>query len=74
MLQKTKYPKKGRKWARNSIFGSGNMLQDGMRSLDFFFNLLNNSSHTVGLRLIQPLTEMSARNFPGDKSASGAYG
>jgi hypothetical protein len=32
-----------------------------------FFNLPNPSSRTVALRSTQPLTEMSTRDFPGDK-------
>jgi hypothetical protein len=32
-----------------------------------FFNLPNPSSCTMALVLIQPLTEMSTRNLPGDK-------
>jgi hypothetical protein len=31
------------------------------------FNLPNPSSLTMALGSIQPLTEMSTRNFPGDK-------
>jgi hypothetical protein len=30
-----------------------------------FFNLHNPSSHTMALRLTQPLTEMSTSNLPG---------
>jgi hypothetical protein len=37
-----------------------------MRSLDFF-SLLNPSSCTMALGLIQPVTEMSTRNNPGGK-------
>jgi hypothetical protein len=37
-----------------------------MRSLAFF-NLPNPASRTTALGLTQPLTEMSTRNFPGDK-------
>jgi hypothetical protein len=36
-----------------------------------FFNLLNPSSPTMALGSTQALTEMSTRNFPGDK-VSGA--
>jgi hypothetical protein len=32
-----------------------------------FFNLLNPSSRPMAMRLTQPLTEMSIRNFPGGK-------
>jgi hypothetical protein len=32
-----------------------------------FFNLPNFSIHTMTLGSTQPLTEMSARNLPGDK-------
>jgi hypothetical protein len=35
--------------------------------LDFFFNLPNPSSRTMALGSIQPLTEMSTRNFHGGK-------
>jgi hypothetical protein len=38
-----------------------------IRSLEFFFNLPNLSSHTMALGSIQPLTEMSTTNFPGGK-------
>jgi hypothetical protein len=31
-----------------------------------FFNLPNSSSRTMALRSTEPLTEMTARNFPGD--------
>jgi hypothetical protein len=38
-----------------------------------FFNLLNPSSHTVTLGSTQHLTEMNAKNLPGDKGrAAGA--
>jgi hypothetical protein len=33
-----------------------------------FFNLPNPSNRTMALGSTQPLTEMSTRNFPGDKS------
>jgi hypothetical protein len=33
-----------------------------------FFNLPNPSSRTMALGSTQPLTEMSARNLPGDKT------
>jgi hypothetical protein len=56
------------------IVGWGAMLQAGrlqdwisMRSLDFFFNLSNPSSHTLALGSTQPLTEMCTRNILGGK-------
>jgi hypothetical protein len=41
-------------------------LPSPMRLLGFF-NLPNPSSHTMGLRLILPLTDMSTRNLLGGK-------
>jgi AraC-like DNA-binding protein len=48
------------------------MLQAGrslVRVLDEvdFFDLRNPSSHTVALRVTQPITEMTTRTFPGGK-------
>jgi hypothetical protein len=55
------------------------MLQTGrsqvrvqMGSLNFFFSLLNPSSHTMDLGLTKPLTEMSTRNLLGEQSAAVA--
>jgi hypothetical protein len=45
----------------------GSRVRIPMRSLDLFI-LPNPSSRTMALGLTQPLTEMSARNLPGDKS------
>jgi hypothetical protein len=65
-----------------SVVGWGTMLLAGtsrvrfpMRSLDFFFfDLPNPSSCTMALGSIQPLTEMSTRNFPGVSDAADAKG
>jgi hypothetical protein len=38
----------------------------------FFFNLPNPFRRTVALGLTQPLTEMSTRNFAGEKRAASA--
>jgi hypothetical protein len=58
--------------ARGSVVDWGTMLQAGrprvrfpVRSLDFFFNWPNTSSHTMDLVSTQPLAEMSTRNLPG---------
>jgi hypothetical protein len=58
--------------ARRSAVGWGTMLQAGWLPVQApgkvdFFNLPNPSSRTVGLGSTQPVTEMSTRNFPGDK-------
>jgi hypothetical protein len=60
--------------ARGSVLGWGTMLQAGrswgrfpVKSLDFFFNWPNPSSHTMALGSTQPLKEMSTRNLPGGK-------
>jgi hypothetical protein len=57
--------------AHSSIAGWGTMLQAGrswvrfpMRTV-YFFSWPNPSSHTMALRLTQPLTKMSTRNHPG---------
>jgi hypothetical protein len=39
--------------------------------MKWIFNLLNPSSRTMALESTQPLTEMSARNFPGSKGRLG---
>jgi hypothetical protein len=49
------------------------MLQAGRSSVRVpdevdFYNVLNPSSHTMGLGSTQPVTEMSTRNLPGVKS------
>jgi hypothetical protein len=38
-----------------------------MRSLIFFFNLLNPFSRNMAMGLTQPLPEMSTKNLPGGK-------
>jgi hypothetical protein len=58
--------------ARGSVVGLGTMLQAGRSpvrvpdEMDFFY-LPYSSSHTMALRLTQPLTEMSTTNLPGGK-------
>jgi hypothetical protein len=68
----------GFRWARDSVVGWGTLLQAGssrvpfpMWSLDYF-NLLNLSSRIMTLGYIQPLTEMSTRNLPGELRAASA--
>jgi hypothetical protein len=43
------------------------LVADSIPDVIRFFSWSNPSSHTVALGLTQPLTEMSARNLPGDK-------
>jgi hypothetical protein len=55
-------------WARDNLDGSGVVLQAGrsrirvpMKSIFFFFNLLNTSSRTMTLGFRRPQAEMSTR-------------
>jgi hypothetical protein len=58
---------------RGFVAGWGTILQGGRSpvrvpdEVDFFFNVRNPSSRTMGLGSIQSLTEMSTRNLPGGK-------
>jgi hypothetical protein len=61
-----------RKGARGSVVGWGTMLQAGRSPVRIpddvdFFNSPNPSNRTMALWSIQPLPEMSTRNFPGDE-------
>jgi hypothetical protein len=62
---------------RGSVVGWGTMLQAGRSPVRVpdevdFLNLPKPSSPTMAQGSTQPLTEMSTRNFPGGKKASGA--
>jgi hypothetical protein len=54
-------------WARQ--YATTRMVANTLTNIAIFY-LTDPSSHTVDLGWILPLTEMSSRNNPGDRSAA----